>query len=131
MSPSCLACGERSKSLERHHYAPKSVVGNDKANSYPVHWLCRGCHASFHLAETHKAKSAVPSLSWARMLPTVASCERCRHGDARILAYAFWDPTGPHHKGPLCHACFSVFVTAQRDYHRVPLVQPPAQTVLF
>ena len=122
MSTECSRCGDRSKAIEFHHYAPKVAFGTAIANSFPVRPMCRTCHAEFHAGETLDAKSAVNRLDWSQMPQDGRPCERlgCRRVDTKILDYAFWGPHSGFHAGPVCWSCFEVFVAGQRDHHRVP-----------
>ena len=134
MSIECRACGERSKSIEMHHYAPKVVFGQAIANTFPVLPLCRPCHARFHLGESQRAKSSFSHLSWDSMSDTTGqTCERttCKSQTTRLLHYAFWSPDGTYHAGPICWSCFEVYVAGQRDYYRIPVRPSLAQGVMF
>jgi 5-methylcytosine-specific restriction endonuclease McrA len=43
----CERCGA-TEGVERHHWAPRSVFGDDEADRWPIALLCRPCHREWH-----------------------------------------------------------------------------------
>jgi hypothetical protein len=123
MSPSCQVCGERSKKLERHHYAPERVFGLSTSSTFPIHLLCHDCHAGFHREEAVEARHTIAFLRWDDLTTDGRKCERtrCQSLQTRTLPYAYWEMPEDRvfHRGPICHGCFEVFSMETRRFFRL------------
>jgi len=119
----CTACGERTRKLQRHHYAPETIFGA-LADTFPLKLLCAECHAQFHVEEREFAKRSLGRLEWCQLMDSDDRCERCsvigaeQHGETRVVRYAFWSIDARWHSGALCYRCFDYFAGETRRWHK-------------